>query len=455
MLTHRGQQVYQAFKLLFICQYLQALCLYQENLIEEEAEAKGKTASRAKNSDLGFYIEGGTTENWRCIEENREVFSGLAPEFPVRKNDAVSKQYIYGNGIDDIVRMDVFSGSTGTPYYFHQDHIGNVTAITDGSGNVVERVSYDLYGKPTFTDGSGSALTQSSIGNTLLFQSREYDGETSLYHFRARAYDPFMGRFLQTDPMGYADSMNLYQAFNMNPFNFTDPMGEETYRIFFGFRQNERGTNTRNQPVNFPNYNNLAPLAGPGDTFEFIPIGDPRYNVQNIQNSLNANDTQTYFIGHGARAHGSTQHITLGVDPSNRVFFPTNPVTSQNSRVGLFTCGSSQYSNTLVDGRPQLVSVDSGASNTSSTNALSESGYNYIRNRMRSDNPRNNQDRQITEQTIENRANQPFISSRYSKVDQSGQRIRIDQGDHVQKEPTQMQIQAMRTIGIVTGLFRL
>jgi hypothetical protein len=35
-----------------------------------------------------------------------------------------------------------------------------------------------------------------------------------------------MGRFLQTDPMGYADSMNLYQAFNMNPFNFVDPMGE-------------------------------------------------------------------------------------------------------------------------------------------------------------------------------------------------------------------------------------
>jgi len=35
-----------------------------------------------------------------------------------------------------------------------------------------------------------------------------------------------MGRFLQTDPMGYTDSMNLYQAFNMNPFNFTDPMGE-------------------------------------------------------------------------------------------------------------------------------------------------------------------------------------------------------------------------------------
>ncbi len=55
-----------------------------------------------------------------------------------------------------------------------------------------------------------------------------YDQESGHYHFRARAYDPFMGRFLQTDPLGYVDSMNLYQAFNMNPFNFTDPMGMET-----------------------------------------------------------------------------------------------------------------------------------------------------------------------------------------------------------------------------------
>jgi RHS repeat-associated protein len=45
------------------------------------------------------------------------------------------------------------------------------------------------------------------------------------YYFRARHLDPIMGRFLQTDPMGYEDSLNLYQALNMNPVNFTDPFG--------------------------------------------------------------------------------------------------------------------------------------------------------------------------------------------------------------------------------------
>jgi len=46
-----------------------------------------------------------------------------------------------------------------------------------------------------------------------------------LYYFRARYYHPELGRFLQTDPKGYIDSMNLYQAFGNNPVNFTDPLG--------------------------------------------------------------------------------------------------------------------------------------------------------------------------------------------------------------------------------------
>lgn len=66
---------------------------------------------------------------------------------------------------------------------------------------------------------------KSYVGNTTLFQGREYDYETGLYYFRARYYHPELGRFLQTDPKGYIDSMNLYQAFGNNPVNFTDPLG--------------------------------------------------------------------------------------------------------------------------------------------------------------------------------------------------------------------------------------
>jgi RHS repeat-associated protein len=103
--------------------------------------------------------------------------------------------------------------------------MGSITAVTDANGNIIERVYYDIYGKPTFKDASGNVITKSSIGNNILFQGREYDHELNLYYFRARYYDPIMGRFLSTDPMEYTDSMNLYQAFNMNPYNFFDPFG--------------------------------------------------------------------------------------------------------------------------------------------------------------------------------------------------------------------------------------
>jgi RHS repeat-associated protein len=59
----------------------------------------------------------------------------------------------------------------------------------------------------------------------LFFQGRELDPVTGLYDFRARWYDPRLGRFLSPDPLGYVDSPNLYQAFLGNPVNVRDPMG--------------------------------------------------------------------------------------------------------------------------------------------------------------------------------------------------------------------------------------
>jgi RHS repeat-associated protein len=141
------------------------------------------------------------------------------------ENDQVLRQYIYGNGIDEIIRMDKFEGDTFTSYYYHTDANGSVTAITDANGQLVERVTYDIYGMPTFWDAAGNKISKSSIGNNILFHGREYDAELNLYYFRARYYDPIMGKFLQTDPMGYQDSLNLYQGFNMNPYNFADPWG--------------------------------------------------------------------------------------------------------------------------------------------------------------------------------------------------------------------------------------
>jgi RHS repeat-associated protein len=185
--------------------------------IQKKVELKNSQSSQITN----YYYEG-----YRVIEERDG-------------SDRVTKQYVYGSGIDEILRMDIYQNQTSTPYYLHHNLIGSITGITDENGNLIELIEYDPYGKPYFLKPTGnpenpySIQNESTIGNTYLFQGREYDPETGLYYFRARYYDPELGRFLSPDPKGYIDSMNLYQAFNCNPINFIDPFGEFIIKVAF------------------------------------------------------------------------------------------------------------------------------------------------------------------------------------------------------------------------------
>ena len=102
----------------------------------------------------------------------------------------------------------------------------NVTALVEADGDVVERVVYDPYGKPKFYDGDwANASDSSAYANEILFGGYRYDTETGLYHVRHRPYHPTLGRWLQRDPIGYADGMSLREYAGGAPTVRIDPAG--------------------------------------------------------------------------------------------------------------------------------------------------------------------------------------------------------------------------------------
>src|SRR5205814_4734575 len=142
-------------------------------------------------------------------------------------NGAAAGANIYGKGIDEIlVRVDYVVNPAGQTYFYQQDHEGSVTHLTDTSGAVIEKYKYDVFGAPTIYNSLNTQLSTSNYGNRFLFTGREFAATFGFYEYRARAYNPTLGRFMSEDPKAFdAGDYNLYRYCHNDPEDLTDPMG--------------------------------------------------------------------------------------------------------------------------------------------------------------------------------------------------------------------------------------
>jgi RHS repeat-associated protein len=124
--------------------------------------------------------------------------------------------YLYGLNVDSVLAQD---SSTGMVWAL-ADRLGSVDTLTDGEGVVVDKRSFDSFGRIL-------SETNPSVSFLYGYTGRERDLESGLDYYRARYYDPAVGRFISVDPMGFeAGDTNLYRYVSNSSTNYTDPTGE-------------------------------------------------------------------------------------------------------------------------------------------------------------------------------------------------------------------------------------
>ena len=193
----------------------------------------GKTIAFDYGPDRARYRKVGTTTGGNT---QRTIYLGKLFEQETTGDTVRRKHFIYADG--QLVAIHIKTEEGGVPQpdetrYLHRDNLGSIDTITDGRGNIVERMSYEAFGQRRA--GNWRAADDPLAGFVLpAFTNRGFTGhehvdEMDFVHMNGRVYDPRLGRFLSADPNIQApyssQSYNRYSYVLNNPLKYTDPSG--------------------------------------------------------------------------------------------------------------------------------------------------------------------------------------------------------------------------------------
>ena len=159
---------------------------------------------------------------WQVLEERRGGTS----------SGDIRRQYFWSIDYVDALtaRVDYASGAVSATYHAQYDANWNITAIADATSGIVERYTYDPYGVVTVLYANWSVRGGSPYGWNYLHQGGRFDVDSNLYNFRHRDYSATLGRWTQTDPIGFeAGDVNFYRYVGNSPGNGLDPSGLDRY----------------------------------------------------------------------------------------------------------------------------------------------------------------------------------------------------------------------------------
>jgi len=121
----------------------------------------------------------------------------------------------------------------GDIYFIHNDHLGTPVKMTNELGFVVWSAVYDPFGKATVNeDVDGDSV---SVGMNVRFPGQYYDQESGLHYNYFRTYDPNLGRYITSDPIGLLGGINTYTYVYNNPLYYIDPTGEIPFLPYLAY----------------------------------------------------------------------------------------------------------------------------------------------------------------------------------------------------------------------------